>query len=187
MDQLNSPQYNKSLLKNIGEDVFISANVEIRRPQLVSIGNHVAIDTGFYLTTGAELGDYIHIGPYVVIIGGQQGFLKMGHFTNIAAGSKVICVSDEYLGEGLVTAPGLLAKFRDSLKSKPVIFENFANVGVNTVIFPGVTLGEGSVIGACSLVTKDTEPWTIYVGTPARPVKTRPKDKMLRYAKEMGY
>ena len=52
---------------------------------------------------------------------------------------------------------------------------------------PDVTIGEGSVIGACSLVTKDTEPWTVYVGVPARPVKVRPCVKMLEYAKRLGY
>lgn len=185
--KIDSPQYNKALLNLVGENVFISANVEIRRPHLVSIGNNVAIDTGLYLTTRAEMGDYIHIGPYVVIIGGEKGCLKMGNFTNLAAGSKVICVSDEYLGKGIITSPGLPAKYRDQVKAKPVIFENFVNVGVNAVIFSGVTLAEGCVVGACSLVVKDTEPWTIYAGVPAKPIKKRPKEIMLRYAKELGY
>lgn len=186
MDQLNSPQYNKSLLKNIGEDVFISANVEIRRPQLVTIGDHVAIDSGFYLTTKAELGDYIHLGPYVTVIGGAQGFLKMGNFITIAAGAKIICVSDDFSGEGLVTAPGIPPQFV-KLETAPVILENFVNVGANVVLLPGVTLREGSVIGAGSVVTKTTEPWTVYVGAPARPLKARPKEKMLEYAKKLGY
>ena len=186
MEQINFSQYNKSLLKSVGDDVFISANVEIRRPNLISIGNHIAIDAGFYLTTQAEIGDYIHIGPYVNIIGGVKGFFKMGNFCNIAVGSKVICVSDTFLGDGLITAPGIPEEFT-KLKIKPVIFEDFANVGSNVIIMPGVTLKEGSVIGACSLVTEDTEPWTIYVGNPARPVKKRPREKMIEYAKKLGY
>ena len=52
---------------------------------------------------------------------------------------------------------------------------------------PNVTLAEGSILGANSLLTKDTEPWTIYVGSPAKPVKIRDKDKILQYAKELGY
>lgn len=181
-----SPQYNIALLKSVGQDVFISANVEIRRPHLVAIGNHVAIDTGFYLTTQAELGDYIHIGPYVNIIGGEHGLLKMGHFTNIALGSKIICVSDDFTGQSLITAPGIPKEFT-KLRSAPIIFENFANVGANCVIMPGVTLAEGSVIGAGSVVTRSTKPWTIYVGSPARPVKDRPKEIMLGYARKLGY
>ncbi|MBI5728784.1 MAG: acyltransferase [Candidatus Magasanikbacteria bacterium] len=181
-----SPQFDVALLKSVGEDVFISSKVEIRRPQMVTIGNHVAIDTGFYLTTQADIGDYIHIGPYVSVIGGAHGLLKMGNFTNLAVGAKIVCVSDEFLGESLITAPGIPAEYT-KLIAKPVILEDFANVGANAVIMPGVTLGEGSVVGACSLVTKDTKPWTIYYGTPAKPVKVRPRDVMRAYAKKLGY
>jgi galactoside O-acetyltransferase len=42
-------------------------------------------------------------------------------------------------------------------------------------------------LGANSLATKDLEPWTIYVGSPAKPVKMRDKDIVLKYAKELGY
>ena len=180
-------QFDLTKLKQTGRAVYIGENVNIRRPHLVSIGNHVAIDTGFYITTGAELGDHIHIAPYVTIIGGEKGFLKMGHFTNISAGGKIICGSDSFLGEGLITAPGIPEDFRDQLKIAPIVFENFVNTGANITILPGVTLAEGSVIGACSLVTKDTEPWTIYLGVPARPVKLRRKDKMIEFAKRLGY
>lgn len=179
--------YDLSLLRSHGTDVYISPNVEIKRPHLMSVGNHIAIDSGFYITTRAEIGDYIHIAPYVHIIGGPLGFLKMGHFTNISLGGKVICGSDSFMGEGLISAPGLPEEYRDDLKIEPVIFENFANVGANVTILPGVTLKEGSVIGANSLVAKDTEPWTIYVGSPAKAIKIRQKNKMMEYAKKLGY
>ncbi|MBI3420995.1 MAG: acyltransferase [Candidatus Sungbacteria bacterium] len=185
-DHPPSPQYNVSLLNAHGENVFVSANVEIRRPHLVSIGNHVAIDSGLYLTTGAQIGNYVHIGPSVKIIGGRQGLLQMGDFTNIAVGSKIICVSDTFRGDGLVTAPGIPLEYT-KLIIAPIVFEDFANVGANVTIMPGVTLREGTAIGACSLVTKSTEPWTIYVGIPARPVRMRPKDIMIAHAKRLGY
>jgi acetyltransferase-like isoleucine patch superfamily enzyme len=181
-----SPQYDYKLLKACGEDVFISANVEIRRPHLVTVGSHVAIDTGFYCTVQAEIGDYVHIAPYVTVIGGELGFLKMGHFTTIAAGSRIVCVGDEHLGEGLV-GPTIPAPYCDKRIIAPVIFENFASIGTNVVVLPGVTFREGSVVGACSLVNKDTEPWTIYVGIPAKPLKARRKDKMIAMARELGY
>ncbi len=92
-----------------------------------------------------------------------------------------------FLGAGLISAPGLPEEFRDDLKIEPVIFENFANTGASVTILPGVVLAEGSVIGANSLVTKSTEPWTIYAGSPAKPVKERKKDKMIEYAKRLGY
>jgi galactoside O-acetyltransferase len=51
---------------------------------------------------------------------------------------------------------------------------------------PGVTLAEGSVLGACSLLTQDTEPWVIYMGVPARPILPR-KKAMKEKAKLLGY
>ena len=180
-------QYNTGLLKTVGLDVYINANVAIKRPQLVTVGSHVAIDDGFYITTGACIGNHVHIAPYVTVIGGETGFLQMGHFTNISVGGKIICGSDGFMGEGLITAPGIPAEYRDELKIEPVVFENFVNTGANVTILPGVTLGEGSAIAACSLVTKNTEPWTIYMGVPAKPYKIRRRDKMIEFAKRLGY
>jgi dTDP-4-amino-4,6-dideoxy-D-glucose acyltransferase len=179
--------FDLNCLAGYGNDVFISSNVEIRRPQLVQVGSHIAIDSGFYITTGASIGDYVHIAPYVTVIGGVNGFLKMGHFTNISTGSKIVCGSDSFLGDGLITAPGIPEEYRDTLKVEPIIFESFANVGANVVILPGITLAEGSVVGASSLVTKNTEPWTIYYGSPAKPIRVRQKSKMIEYAKQLGY
>lgn len=181
-----STQYDYHLLKSVGDDVFISSKVEIRRPHLVRIGSHVAIDSGVYITTGADIGDYVHVAPYVTIIGGQSVKLIMGHFTTIAAGSRIICASDKHLGAGFV-GPTIPPKYRDEVIYGNVTLEMFASVGTNAIIMPGVTLGEGSVIGANSFVTKDTEPWAIYVGTPARKVKTRPRERMIQFARELGY
>lgn len=182
---LKSAQFDLALLAASGEDVFISANVEIRRPHLVRVGKHIAIDTGFYCTTAAELGDYIHIGPYVTVIGGANGVFQLRNFNTVGAGSRILCASDEFLGAGLVGMSP--PEFRDVVHTAPVIFEAFASVGTNVVIHPGVTLGEGSVVGSCSLVTKSTEPWTIYTGVPARPWKKREARKMTAAAHKLGY
>ena len=183
---LQSEQYDTSLLLSCGEDVFISAKVEIRRPHLVRVGSHVAIDSGVYLTTAAEIGDYTHLSPYLTIIGGANSKLIVEEFVTIAAGSRLICGSDRFMGDGFtsVTVP---AEFRDTVDFGIIKCSRFSGLGTNVVIMPNVTIGEGSVIGACSLVTKDTEPWTIYMGVPARPSKVRPREKMLEYAKRMGY
>jgi len=183
---LQSAQYDTSLLQSCGEDVFISANVEIRRPHLVRVGSHVAIDSGVYLTTAAEIGDYIHLSPYLTIIGGAQSKLIVEDFVTIAAGSRLICGSDRFMGDGFtsVTVPD---EFRDTVDFGTIRCSRFSGIGTNVVIMPNVTIGEGSVIGACSMVTKDTEPWTVYVGVPALPEEAPPPEKMLEYAKRLGY
>ena len=181
-----SPQYDKSLLASCGENVYISENAEIRRPYLVRVGSHVAIDSGLYLTTAAEIGDYIHLSPYITVIGGEQSTLIVENFVTIAAGSRIICGSDRFMGDGFTSAT-VPDEFRDTVDYGTIRCSRFAGIGTNVVIMPNVTIGEGSVVGACSLVTKDTEPWTMYVGVPARPIKVRPREKMLEYARRMGY
>lgn len=184
---MNSTPYDKTLLKTCGDDVHISPLVSITRPELANIGNHVAIDPWLHCTTGLKTGDHVHISSHVSIIGGRTGLLQMGNFTNISTGGRIICGSDGFHGDGLVSAPGIPSELRDTLKIEPIIFEDFVNTGANVTVLPGVRLGEGSVIGACSLVTENTEPWTIYAGIPAKPIGVRPREKMLEYAKKLGY
>ncbi|HQQ93907.1 MAG TPA: acyltransferase [Bacteroidia bacterium] len=178
--------FDLSLLKSCGTDVYISPRAEIRRPHLVEVGHHVAVDSGVYISTKASIGDYTHISPYVTVIGGEKSEFLLGHFATVAAGCRIIAGSDAFLGEGFtsVTVPN---EYRDKVEYSTIHIGRFAGIGSNAVIMPGVRIAEGSVIGACSLVNKDTEPWTIYFGTPARAIKLRKKERMLEYAKRLGY
>jgi galactoside O-acetyltransferase len=56
-------------------------------------------------------------------------------------------------------------------------------IGAGTIVFPGVTLGEGSSIGSSSMVTKSTEPWGVYFGIPAKKIKNRQRN-LLELEKE---
>ncbi len=179
-------EYDYNKLKSSGEDVFISGNVEIRRPHLAEVGNHVAIDSGFYCTTGLEIGNYIHISPCVTVIGGKDSILRMGNFNTIGAGTRIICGSDEFMGEGLM-GYGIPEKYKDNINNGVIAMEDFVSIATNSVILQGIKLAKGCIIAAGTTVTKDTEPWMIYMGSPARPIKERPREKMLKYARELGY
>lgn len=169
-------------LKKQGIDLFIADTAIIKQPQLLVVGDHVAIDVGVYLSTEATIGNYVHIAPYVCVIGGSKSSLVMGDFSGIAAGSKIICGSDDFT-KGMMN-PQIPIEYKH-VKFTTVTIEKFACVGVNCVIMPGVTLAEGSVIGAGSIVTKSTEPWTIYVGSPAKPIKMRDKELIINNAKKL--
>lgn len=173
-----------NIYKKIGEDVIISPLASITRPHLVSIGSHVAIDAWTYISTSLTMGDYIHIAPSVTILGGADAHLKMGNFTNIGSGGKIVCAGDDFK-QGLIS-PVVPSKYRTVI-NKPVVFEDFSTLGVNCSVLPGVTLGEGSIVGANSVVLRDTEPWTVYVGSPARPIAKRDSTRALKGAKELGY
>ncbi|MFL9481556.1 acyltransferase [Chitinophagaceae bacterium LWZ2-11] len=54
---------------------------------------------------------------------------------------------------------------------KPIIIEEKAWIGFNVTILKGVTIGEGAVVGACSVVVNDVEPWTVVGGNPAVIIK----------------
>jgi galactoside O-acetyltransferase len=169
--------------KRIGEDVFISEESLIKRPHLCEIGSHNAIDNGVTISTQLVMGDYIHIAPFVVVIGGEKSKLILEDFTFIASGTKVVCGSEDYTGGGLI-GPTIPEEYR-KINYNTVKFERFAGCGVNCSIMPGVTLAEGSILGANSLLTKDTEPWTIYVGSPAKAVKLREKETIMNYSKKI--
>lgn len=170
-----------------GKDVRIAENMVWKRPIFAHLGNHITIDDYFYCTTQVYFGDYIHIAPFVSVIGGADAIFAMGDFTTISAGSRIIVRSDAYLGNGLVSVT-IPKEYRDDVVGKDIVMHRFSALGTNVVMMPNTWLAEGVVVGANSLVTKPIEePWTIWVGSPARKIKNRPSEVMLRYAQELGY
>lgn len=53
----------------------------------------------------------------------------------------------------------------------PVVLKKGCQLGMGTIVMPGVTVGEGAIIGARSVVTKDIPAWTIAAGSPAKVIK----------------
>lgn len=170
----------------IGEDVIIYEDVVFKFKQFIKIGNHVAIDKGFYCTTNLELGNYIHISPYVTCIGGKESSFTAKGFNNIMAGARIICGSDRFDGSGLFGA--MIPKH---LKGKqimePVIMEEFSNIGTNAIVMPGSILRKGVLLCAGSLLIGDTVEWGVYKGNPATLVKIIDGNKTIQNAKILGY
>lgn len=60
----------------------------------------------------------------------------------------------------------------DVVKEAPIIIKDKAWIGMNVIVLKGVTIGEGAVIGAGSVVTRDVPDWTVVGGNPAKEIKS---------------
>jgi len=165
-------------------DVFLNYDITIKQDYV--IGNHCAIDKGFYCTTRLTIGDYVHISPYVTIIGGKDAeFTAMG-FNNIMAGARIVCGSDRFDDSGLFGAM-IPKEFKGKQIIKPVIMEEFSNIGTNAIVLPGSTLRKGVLLTAGSLLMGDTIEWGVYKGNPATLVKIIDGSKIEKLAENLGY
>ena len=121
-----------------GKDFYMHEDATINQSAAAVCGDHVAIDKGFYCTTQLDIGDYVHIGPYVGVIGGPQSSLVMEDFSFMAIGTKVVAGSDDYSASNLM-GPLIPEKFKKLILTT-VRFEKFSGCGANCTILPGITL-----------------------------------------------
>ena len=153
---------------NNSKDIFIHKDAEFKiQPTL---GNHIAIDKGVYCTVNVNIGSYTHISPYVTIIGGSKSSFSCEGVNNIMAGARLVCGSDRFDGTGLFGAL-IPQELKGRQIIKPIIMKRFSNIGTNSIILPGSIVEEGVLIAAGSLFYGKSEPWTVYKGNPAKPVK----------------
>lgn len=109
--------------------------------------------------------------------------LQIGKFCSIACGTKFLFNSANHTMNSLSTYPFPLFFEEWKLSKKDVTksWDNKGNIivgndvwiGYETVILAGVTIGDGAIIGARSVVTKDVPPYTIVAGVPAKEVRKR--------------
>src|SRR6202521_1266665 len=181
-DYLTPEALSSMPFKSRGRDVMIHERVTLVGIENISIGSHVRIDPDvILLATGPlTIGCYTHIAAGV-FIAAKAGF-EMKNFTNIAHGARIYTINDDYSGEHLMgsTIPADLL----SLSPGAVLMQEHTITGAGAIVLPGVTLSEGSVLGALSLIGRSTEPWTIYGGVPAKPIKERRRD-VIRKGQEL--
>ena len=109
--------------------------------------------------------------------------LKIGKFCSIACGAKFLFTSGNHSMQSLSTYTfpifyeewGLDAKdIRSAWDNKgDITIGNDVWIGYEAVILSGVTIGDGAIVGARAVVTKDVPPYTIVAGVPARPIRKR--------------
>ncbi len=173
------------MIEVIGDDVIVHPDVFSSQTCKIS-GSHVAIDKGAYFSTNVGVGSYTHISPYVTVIGGKNSKFIAKGFNNIMAGARIICGSDRFDDSGLFGAM-IPKELKGTQIIKPVIMEEFSNVGTNAIVMAGSILRKGVLLAAGSVLFGDTEEWGVYKGNPAVLVKKIDPTKIIENAKKLGY
>lgn len=132
----------------IGSGFIASSGVRLLSFQngVIEIGKNVSFNYDCYLSSyrgKVIIGDNVLFGPFVVVVNDNHNFKK-----------------------------GQLIRDQD-LESKDIIIGNDVWIGARAVILAGTTIGDGAVIAAGAVVTKDVAPYTIVGGVPAKKIKDR--------------
>lgn len=173
MPFLNQNQLNAMSFKHLGENVRISDKASIYNADCIEIGDNSRIDDFCVISGRVVIGRNVHIAVYNNVAGGEPGvFLE--DFSGLAYGCHIFSQSDDYSGRTL-TNPTVPDEFKNETKAAIHICRHVI-VGACSIVLPGVTINEGSAVGAMSMVTKSTESWAIYFGIPAKKIKNRHKD-----------
>jgi len=177
--------YYKAKLKKMGKNVLIDVGAIIWNPECIQIGDNTHIDTYVKVEAGkayggsVKIGKYCHIGNKACLHGG--GKLIIGNYVGIATDARVYSASnfpeDPKNPERFVNMSVMAPASQQYVLKKPVIIEDYAWVGMGAIILPGVRIGKGAVVGACSIVNKDVPPYAVVLGMPARVVKKRAEKK----------
>lgn len=170
--------FDRSKLKYCGRNVIIGKTVRIRYPELVEIGDNSILDDFLYISTSLKIGKYVHISAGCHLIGGRDSYIEMDDFSALAPNVVLAAGSGDYTN-GLITACVPL-ETRGSVDIGKIFIGRHSVVGANSVILPNVIFGEGSAMGALSLASKSLEDWSLYAGNPARKIKDRNKEEILK-------
>lgn len=115
---------------------------------------------------GCHIGKDVFIGDHVRIDAGHASLIYIGDHAHVTGGCRLLChqrnLRHYFKGDDAAKLPYRLGEIHIG---KGVM------IGMETMIMPGVTIGDGAIVGAGSLVSKDIPAWTIATGCPARVVK----------------
>ena len=153
----------------IGKYVSIYGNIDLRNREngKIIIGDNVTIDSDVRFVSSNDgtikIGENSFVGPYTIINGG--GNVIIGNKTVFAKNISINANDHNH---------DRAAYIRDQGYTKAdVIIEDDVWLGANVCVNKGVTIRQGSVVGANAVVTKDTEPYSINVGVPAKKIAER--------------
>jgi galactoside O-acetyltransferase len=171
----------KRWLGECGIGVILFRGCRISSPKRITVGDFSQIDEGVFLFPGEgiSIGRHAHLAFGSSIFGG--GRCEIGDFAGIGAGVRLITGTDLPDGKGL-TNPTVPDAIR-SVQRSYIKIGAHAVIYTNSIVLPGVTIGEGAVVAVGSVVHRNLKPWGIYSGNPLVQIGTRSRKKILQLAK----
>lgn len=166
-------------LKACGRNVIIGKTVRIRYPELVEIDDNVIIDDFTYISTSLRLHAHVHIAAGCKIIGGGKSKVEMHEFSTLAPNVVLAAGSDDYMG-GIAT-PIVPSEYKGNVEVGNIIIGRHCIVGANSVVMPNVKFNDGACLGALSFAKNDLEAWWLYAGIPAKKIKKRDKEEIVKF------
>jgi acetyltransferase-like isoleucine patch superfamily enzyme len=169
-------------LKSCGRQVKVYKGCRLLPPDKIAIGDFSQIDEGVFIFAGdgVSIGKRVHIAFGASISGG--GSCVIHDFAGIGAGSRLITGTD-LLERGL-TNPTVPQHLRAVRRAKIEIHAH-ALIFTNSLVLPGVSIGEGAVVSAGSIVHQDLKPWTMYGGNPLVQIGVRSREEILESARRL--
>lgn len=156
----------KSMFSSCGKNVIIGDKGKFTYSH-ISIGNDVSIGEFAYFMckiAHIHIGNHVMFGPHVFMITGSHRIDLVGRYMKSIKETEKKPENDQ-----------------------DIIIADDVWIGANAMILKGVTIGEGAVVAAGSVVTKDVVPYTVVAGIPAKKIKDRFSEEELRMHKEMLY
>lgn len=152
-----------------GTHLVFEEGVLVFHPENITLGENVYIGhrtilKGYYKNS-FSIGDDVWIGQDCFLH--AAGGLTIG--SRIGIGPRVSILTSRHGEEGR-EVPILLS----NLEFGPVVIEDDSDIGLGTIILPGVHVGRGAQIGAGAVVTRDVPPYSVVAGSPARLLRMRP-------------
>ena len=155
----------------IHETTEVFDPVVMTKADVITIGPHSRIDSFVKLEGGKrlEIGKHVHIASFAHIgIGGGETILE--DYSAVASGGKIISGSNS--PEGISMSAAAPPEMQ-VVKTNKTVLSRYSIVFTNATVMPGVTIGEGAVLAAGAVATKDVPAWEIWAGVPARKIGER--------------
>jgi len=167
--------YLRIRIKNFSAQSYIHPTVSIQNFGKLDLDRNVHIHKGSIIWGKLSSGHDVSIGPNNTI----YGVVEMGAYTMTGPGCAFVSGNHGFAD---LDTPMMLQACHSKGK---IVIEEDVWIGANCVVLDGVEIGQGSIIGAGSVVTKNVEPYSIVIGNPARLLRKRdelysPKDGSAR-------